>query len=154
MGMIPPLMIPVLYKAGVAAVIAFVIAFTAYYKGYNNANDKFIAYRTQVETIAAQNEAEHERKLKETDKIIADTASGWAAAVDSLRHRPAIRVQSNCNTGTGITMPTSPGGVNEASIERLLSSAECETVANNAIQDAAHVLHLQSFIIKQHEATR
>ena len=152
--MINPFTVPIMYKAGVAAVVAIVIAFTAYFKGYNNANSKYIEYRAKVEAIAEQNEIEHERKKQETERILKDTASGWAAAVDSLRNRPAIRVQSNCNSGSGLTMPASSSGVNEASIERLLSAAECETVANNAIQDAAHVLHLQSFIIKQHEATR
>ena len=147
-------LIPLPYKIGAALVIAAVIALTAYFKGYNNANSKYLTFRAEVEAATKQNEIEHERKLKETEKVIADTASGWAAAVDSLRSRPAIRVQSRCNSGSGITMPTSSSGTDETSIERLLSSAECQTVANNAVQDAAHVLHLQSFIIKQHEATK
>jgi len=147
-------LIPLPYKIGAALVIAAVIALTAYFKGYNNANSKYLTFRAEVEAATKQNEIEHERKLKETEKVIADTASGWAAAVDSLRSRPAIRVRSNCSSGSGITMPTSSSGVNEASIERLLSAEECQTVANNAVQDAAHVLHLQSFIIKQHEATK
>lgn len=137
---------------GAAAVV--VVAFgLGYWKGWSSGMENYYEFKSQVEAANEQIRIDTEKKLDELAELQRVTEANWRIALDTLRNRP-IRVRNNCGTGEMPSIPTPTGRPDEAPAQLVISTGECETVANNAVFDAAQVLHLQAFIKQQHEVTK
>jgi hypothetical protein len=87
-------------------------------------------------------------------------AEGWESARADLAARPVrVRVQyNNCSTGGLPPTPVTPGKPDaeapqlRPNTEISLTIQECENRVANAVVDAAQLVHLQHFLINQHEA--
>ena len=142
-------MIPLQYQA----IAAVGIAIITFFIGRENGLSKYYDLQSAVELERAAAEARAEA-------INADTAKGWAAAVDYWRRNPRIvRVQSpNCplpvpNT-TGLTTGASEEPRFGATSDVVLTVEQCEARINAAVLDAAQLTILQAWIKQQHEAAK
>lgn len=125
------------------------------------AKDDLTTYRASVAQAQAQAESDAEVQRLEQQRVLADTANGWAAAVDYWRKHPVVRVlpAADCHLPQAGTVPATPAEPDarppEYGLDPIVLTAEqCEARINNAILDAAQVKHLQSWIIQQHEASK
>ena len=156
--------IPTPYKLIGLAIGAAIIFALGYLKGHDSANEKHIAYKTEVAAQQAILEANAEKARVDTQRLAADTAAGWSAAVDYWRNRSGrvVRVQppAGCDqTGlrplpstTGLTPPT--GSELELGAAVSVAVEQCEALLNKAVMDAAMLTHLQEWVKQQHEVQR
>lgn len=141
------------------AILALSITTFLFWNLYRSTANDFANYRAQVETINEQIRVDTERKLAELADLQQRTEQNWRIALDALKSRP-IRVRNNCGSGALPTVPNAAGEIAGPPIELRPDSTgsitveQCEQVANNAANDAAQVIHLQSWILQQHEATK
>lgn len=134
------------------AILALSITTFLFWNLYRSTANDYANYKATVEAVNEQIRVDTERKLAELAELQWRTEQNWRTALDALKSRP-IRVRNNCSTGE-VSPVSNPNGTNETSIERVISTGECEAVANNAVFDAAQVLHLQAWIQRQHEVTK
>ena len=148
---------------GMAALIAASVGF-GYVKGVNHEADRHTEYVRQVTEANARLEADNARIKRETKRINQETTTGWAAAVDHLRSRPAIRVRgADCHPAESRALPASPRDPESDARERGSSAQrsapteipleQCEARLNNAVKDAAQVMWLLDWAAGQREAT-
>ena len=150
--MIPDL-IPLPYKIGILLCAAAVIAFGSYYKGYNNANAKYIAVKVQLDSERAQAKADADQAKLDADRVTLDVSNRWADAVAILKRNPVIRVlparscvsDSNAGTTYGLnaTPQTTPAD------PRTITAEECEAYLTDAIEDSTRLVWLQHWIREQ-----
>ena len=149
---------PSLIMVGVFVVLS--LSNVLFFNLYRSTADDYADYRAKIRVEQQALADEAERVRVESAQISRDTAAGWAAAVDYWRKRPAVtvRVPSAACTG-GLSTTASPGlkpdaASAEPSPSTEIDVAECASVAQGAVLDAAHVLWLQDFILRQHEAAK
>ena len=156
--------IPTPYKLIGLAVAAVIVFAMGYLKGYENANDKYLAFKADVAAQTAILEANAEKARLESERVTADVSKAWSAALNHQRANPRIirvRDTSGCTTGLR-PLPNATGLVDATTEEQrfgpggdvAISIAQCEQVANDAIVDAAHLLHLQEWVKQQSEIQR
>ena len=155
--MIPP--IPPKYAA--VAAILLVSHTSAFFIGRDHGSQKYYDFKSAVEAEQAQLKADADAARVESERVARDSADGWGAAVDYWRNHPrtvTVRVPATCDS-TGLrSVPTAAPGLDAAAVEQGHSSevdvAECEARLNNAVRDAAQLIHLQNWAVKQHEVKR
>ena len=150
---------------GIAALVAASVGF-GYVKGVNHEADRHTEYVRQVTEANAKLEAENARIKRETKRINKETTAGWAAAVDHLRSRPAIRVRggADCHPAESRTLPASPqesepdarerGPGPERSAPTEIPLEQCAARLNNAVKDAAQVMWLLDWAAGVREASQ
>ena len=135
------------------AILALSITTFLFWNLYRSTANEYATYKAEVEAINEQIRVDTERKLAELADLQQRTEQNWRVALDALKSRP-IRVRNDGCKGEMPSISVTPTGTNEAPAQLVISTGECEAVANNAVFDAAQVLHLQAFIRKQHEVTK
>lgn len=149
-------------KFAVAAVVVVGIAAAGYVKGYGHGTEKLVEFKTQVAAASAKAEADAEALRAEQQRILADTARGWSAAVDWHRAHPrTVRVLSpaQCYLPQAGAVPATPAEPDARPVEHgsgavELTAEQCEARINAAVLDAAQVVWLRDFIHQQHEASK
>lgn len=159
--------IPSIY--GLLAIGALIVAAAGfgYVKGVQHESDRHADFRAAVETAQAHAEAAARLRAERERQVHADTAAGWSAAVLWHRaHSRIVRVQqpaSGCDgevsgvpaaPSESAARPTEPRLDPEQHAALTVSVAECEQRLNNAVMDAAQVMHLANWIKQQHEASK
>lgn len=157
-------LIPLPYKIAGIALVMIICAVLGYMKGYENANDKYLAFKTDVAQQTAQLEADAEKARLESERVTADVSKAWAAALNHARANPRIVRVRDTSCGASSLSSVSATGLkpDATSVEQefgaradvALSVAQCEEVANNAVMDAAALLHLQAWVKQQSEVQR
>jgi hypothetical protein len=148
---------------GIAALVAASMGF-GYVKGMTHEADRHTEYVRQVTETNARLEAENARIKRETKRINQETTTGWAAAVDHLRSRPAIRVRgADCHPAESRTLPAGAREPEPDARERGLGAERSETTEipieqcaarlNNAVKDAAQVMWLLDWAAGVREAS-
>ena len=153
-------MIPSHYLIVGAVGLACVAGGVGYIKGRESGLEKFYEYRTAVESQMEAVRVENAERLAAMAETARQDAEGWAAARRDLAARPVrVRVQyNNCSTGGLSPTPVTPGKPDAETpqlrpdTEISLTVSECEDKVANAVVDAAQLVHLQHFLINQHEA--
>lgn len=159
--------VPSIY--GLLALGALVVASAGfgYVKGVQHESDRHADYRAAVETAQAHAEAAARLRAERERRILEDTARDWAAVLDHVSSRPpVVRVQqpaSGCDgevsgvpaaPSESAARPAEPRLDPEQHAALAVSVAECEQRLNNAVMDAAQVMHLANWIKQQHEASK
>ena len=151
--------IPLPYKLAGLALAMVICAVLGYMKGYENANDKYLAFKADVAQQTAILEANAEKARLETDRITADVSKAWAAALDHARANPrTIRVSAGCDS-TGLRPLSTPAeGLNGASLssgeERTITTEQCEAVANDSLLDDQWIRLVKEWVKQQSEVQR
>ena len=150
---------PLMLVGGVA--LAFGITTLMFWRLYSGTLSEYQTFRAGVEQAQEQNEIEYRRKLDRMAEEYARTQESWQSALAVLaakRSAAHIRVQPDSDKGrvsaVSITAGKSDAATPELLADPSISVAECEVRVNNAVQDAAQVVHLQDFIVKQREASK
>ena len=150
---------PLMLVGGVA--LAFGITTLMFWRLYSGTLSEYQTFRAGVEQAQEQIEIDNRRKLDRMAEAHERSKQGWESALAVLaakRSAAHIRVQPDSDKGRVSSIPAAPGKSNAATPELRpdpsISVAECEVRVNNAVQDAAQVVHLQAFIIKQREASK
>ncbi len=145
--------------AGIAA--ALLLSNILFFNLWQGAKDDLVTYTAQVSLAQAQNEADTQRRLRESDAATRNIKDDLATALAALRSRPAVRVlQSNCYTGGGITLPKPTAGTDAApaapsvDTSKLITAEECQAFLNDGIEDATRLSWLQAWITQQIEASK
>jgi hypothetical protein len=132
-----------------------------YFKGKEHGLERYYDLKSSVEAAQKRAEEEAQRQKSEQDRIARETTDGWAAAVAWYRDHPRIvRVlqSSGCVSQTGAVSASTEGTDATAAQQRPstieLTAEQCEFRVNNAILDAAQVIHLQNWIKQQYEASK
>lgn len=133
----------------------------AYFLGRDHGNEKYLAYKSQVEAQQALLAEEAKRREEEQIRIHRDTADAWASALDHARRSPrlvTVRVPADCSASFVPALPSAglrpDGAAPQPGLGAVVDASECEARLNNAVIDAAQVIHLQNFIQLQHEASK
>jgi hypothetical protein len=149
-----------LLAAGIAIAVSFGLG---YWRGWSSGMENYYEFKGRVEAANEQVKDENERKLADATAVAKRATDGWETALRELDQRGrVIRVQpARCpkvpavpNAGGQAHVAAEERAADPAGNETAISVEQCETVANNAVEDAAKVLWLQDFIVKQHEATK
>jgi hypothetical protein len=150
---------PYVYIAAIAILLAS--HGLAYFKGKEHGLERYYDLKSSVEAAQKRAEAEAQWQKSEQERIARETADGWAAAVAWYRDHPRIvRVlqPSGCVSQTGAVSASSEGTDATAAQQRPgaieLTAEQCEIRVNNAVLDAAQVIHLQNWIRQQYEASK
>lgn len=157
---VPP---PYLY-AGLAVVLLATHGI-AYHKGWQSGMETYYAFKSEVDAANARIAAENERARQEQERIADETRKGWLAAVEYWKRHGGrtVRVQPQpCVPGVpGVqAVPATGPDTDAPPAEQGLGSPvdvaveQCEARLNNAVLDAAQVIHLQHWIKLQYEASR
>jgi len=148
-----------------AAVAIYAAAITHFFR---ETTDAYSNYRAAVELAQKQAkdeaEAEAERLAVEQERIHANTAAGWAAAVDYHRRNPrTVRVlpPAACGVSQAGAVPTAasnddglPAGEHRPAADRAIAVEECEARLNGSLIDAEWIVGIKQWIIDQHEASK
>lgn len=135
-----------------------------YVRGIRSEADRHAEYIEQITAANGKLEAENARIKRESKRIDAETAAGWAAAVDRQRRTPAVRVRgADCSPATLRAVPGRTGSAEPAAGERgsgpgrdapqEVPVEQCESRLNRAVEDAARVMWLLDWAAKQREAS-
>ena len=144
---------PSMLMAG--AIVLLSISNVIFFKLWRNAIDEFAHYRAAVVAAQKQAEADADKARIESERITADVSNSWQAALDHARRHPVVRVlQSRCDLPQAGAISHAASGTDGATSQFTISAAECEAVANDAVIDATHILYLQDWIKRQHEASK
>lgn len=149
---------PTLIMAGV--IIALSLSNVILFNLYRSTVNEYSQFKADVYAQQMELAREAERVKEEAERINKETAQGWGAAVDYWRNRPPItvRVPTGCNPSGLRPNATSTEGLNAASAQQGFSAAvdvaQCEMRLNNAVFDAAKLIHLQQWVEDQHAATQ
>ena len=155
-------MIPLPYKIGLFLCMAAVIAFGSYFKGYNNANSKYIEFKAEVLAAQAQAENDMQRRLRDSDSVTANLKSDLAVALDSLRKHPVVRVlpAARCDSGSGLTVAPSATGINAATVTpatdtaKLITADECQAFLNDGVEDSTRLAWWQYWYEQQRKVSQ
>ena len=126
-----------------------------YFTGREHGLEKYYAFKADVESAQEQIRIDNEAKLKAMANVAGHAAEGWNAALRELdRIGRVVRVQPRRCEGILPTDPTAPPGIDATAETRTISAEQCEAYLTDGIHDAAQLLHLQKFLIDQHEASK
>ncbi len=145
-----------------AAVSLYAVTIT---KMYGSKADELSTYRATVELAQEQAAADAALRLQRAEAITKQVGDDWAVVVADLHKRRVVRVlppASRCpETGalpvatTVVTQATTQHGLDSGFTEALASScAECDERLNKSIEASLMVLHLQDYVLSQHEASK
>ena len=154
---IPPFL---LSPTGIMATAIAVLCFTNFvtYKLWRSEVAEYAQFKTDVVTQSEILKAEAERAKAESGRISAEADAKWKDARSKPHRTITVRVPTDCNKASLRPVPFATGLANAGSTESAASTevdvAQCETIANNAVVDAAQVLHIQSWIKQQHEVRK
>ena len=154
-------LIPPIYKYSAIAVAVTLLLAGTYFTGREHGLSKYHGFRAEVEAAQETLEANAEKARLESERITTDVSLAWQSALDHATRNPRIvRVQAPCNPSGLRPVSSAPGLTPQTTAEHGLGASihvaveECEAIANNAVIDAAMVLHLQSWVRQQHEVKR
>lgn len=144
-------MIPLPYKLAIVGVALVGTFFLGYTKGL----EKYHEYRANVASEMELLKLDNQRKL-EAMQAVADKAGTdyRLARAEFDRLGRVIRVQPTTCQGLLPTAPTAASGLDATAEARTIDPAQCEAYLNAGIEDAAKLMHLQQFLIDQHEAAK
>ena len=139
------------------------VGFGAYFKGKEHGLREYYDYKAKITAQFEELEKEHEQRKLVSERITADVSHAWATSLDWYKRNPrTVRVHADsCPTGLRplpaptfgpVERPIEPGL--GASADVAISVEECEARVNNAVLDAAQVLHLVDWIKQQAEVGR
>ena len=121
------------------------------YKLWRSEVEEYAQFKSEV--VATQNAlaAEAERRRIASEQATRDAAEGWKGAVDYWKSRAGgivtVRVPVGCEGGMRAVLGTAPGAGHasaEPAPSTVVDAAQCETLLNNAVLDAAQVEHLRA----------
>jgi hypothetical protein len=140
-------------------IVALLISNALFVNLWLETRDDLTEYRAMVAQAQQQAEEDAERQRLDQQRILSDTATGWAAAVDHYRRNPrVVRVlqPTDCVPQAGAVSLTTTGhiGLQAGSGEGWITSAKCEQVANDSILDREWIEAMKQFVIRQHEASK
>jgi hypothetical protein len=115
--------------------------------------EKYHEYRAAVEQEMESVRVENEQKLSAMEQVARTAESGWMSARTALANRP-VRVRDNCGSGGLSPNITASSGLNATTETLTISSDQCAAYLQDGISDAAQLVHLQRFILDQHEASK
>lgn len=148
------------YKIALVAILLAISAAAGYMKGYDHANEKYLAFKADVQAQYAILEADAAKARLESEQVTADVSRSWASALDWYRKHPRIvrvRTPASCGatdlrpvpTSTGLTPPTGAESALGTTVDTAVE--QCEDLLNRAVMDAAQLTHLQEWVRKQSE---
>lgn len=147
------------YGIGLAVLVASHLF--VYFTGREHGLSKYHDFRAQVEVAQATLEADAAKARLESERITTDVSLAWQSALDHAARNPRIvRVQAPCDPSGLRSVSSAPGITAQTAIEPGLGASinvaaeDCEVRLNNAVVDAAMVLHLQSWVQQQHEVSK
>lgn len=161
---------PPLINYGNVIVVAVLVCThsAAYFYGREAAQESYNEYKREVAIAMEKVQAENDQKRRASERILADTVDGWAAAVGVLRARdsvatPVVRVRRPTDCGQP-TMPAVPEttsgtlglqtGEPGSGSARTIAVEECEARLNGSILDAIWIERVKALTNQLHETTR
>lgn len=150
------------YVIGLAALTLIASFGLGYIQGKEHGLVQYYELRANVETQTAKLQADADQARADSERITADVSTAWSNALDYHRDNPRIvRVQSpasRCEAGLRPDTPTAfkpDAAAAQSGLDPAINVAaeECEARLNNAVLDAAMVLHLQHWINEMHEVS-
>ena len=155
------------YTVGLAALTLIASFGLGYLQGKEHGLVQYYELRANVETQTAKLQADADQARADSERITADVSDAWSNALDYYRNNPRIvRLQpTTCSnqaslrpipSTSGITpTATTQSGLDTAADAALtITIQQCEQIADNAVQDAAQLIHLQHWVQQQHEVQR
>ena len=132
---------------------------------YRSATHDLRDLQTSFSVAQAKADAEAARLRAESERIARESSEGWSAAVDYWRANPRlVRVRDSGNCALLRPVSTPPGQLDARPAQQGLdtdfhaalevSIAECEKRLNDAVLDAAQLIHIQNWIRDQHAASQ
>ena len=138
--------------AGFFAALALVFGYL-----YRSEVGDYAKFKADVSAQQDRIKIDNERKLNLSKQVTVDTANAWAMAVNHLRSHPPVRVlRSNCDSGTGLRLPTTtakpddPSAADSADSPISLTAEQCEKYLGDGIEDALKFTYLQAWVKDQH----
>ena len=126
-----------------------------YFKGYDHANDKYIAFKADVQAQSEALRIDNERKLQAVTDVARQIDADYAKArADLAAAGRVIRVQPGRCEGTLRPVPTAAEGLNANAEARTITAEQCEAFLADGLQDAQTLMFLQQWAIKTHEASK
>lgn len=152
---------PMINPALIIAIASFAVAALMTYLYQGEVTDH-AEYRASIEAAQQQIQADNAARIAAAEQINIDTATGWAAAMASLRagghvsrlrkpadHRPTLPTVPDA--AGQLDAATEDGGSGAATLAAAV--AVCERLEADAAQDAAQLIWLQHWIRQQAQIT-
>ncbi len=144
-----------------ALIVALSASNLLFYKLWQNKADEYANFRAEIVSQQQALRAEADRAKAESDRITAEVSDSWSRALDwANSHPPVVRVRGACDP-TGLRpIPAPSEGTAVTPVQqgfgtpRDVAVEECEARINGAVFDAAQLMHLQSWVQRQHEVKR
>jgi hypothetical protein len=138
------------------AIAALLLTNFITYSLYKSEVAEYAQFKAEILTQQEQIRIDNERKLAKLADINHQAVIGWKSALDALGKRGSIRVQPVCRQGSLPTVPAATSRVADAPKEPAadITVAQCESIANNAVEDTLKLVMLQEWIHKAREATK
>lgn len=140
---------PTMIMAGV--IVALSLSNVILFKLYRSAADEYATFKADVHAAQVAIERDNQQKRAEAEANLLAVSESWSNALDHARRNSPVRVlPSRCDSGTSPQAPGTGLKPDAATAEPRLSATrdvaveECEVRLNNAVIDAAQVLHLQA----------
>ncbi len=128
------------------AALAFGITTIMFWRLYAATSADYSEFRARVEAEQEQIDRDHKRRITELTEINASLSTQYRLDLADLRNRP-VRVLTNCDKGTVSSAPVTIERVDGTPKESVvITSQQCESVANDATADALKVIALQDYI--------
>ena len=142
---------------GIIVALSFALTFSIHQT--RSIQSEYDQYKADVSTAQEKLKEEHDRVLQASEQASRDATVGWSAALDRLHSRPVIRVSTDCHSGempglsaastgaTGLQVGSGAGGIS-------ISIRQCETLANNSLEDDAWIRTAKRWVANQHEVSK
>jgi len=144
-----------------ALIVALSASNLLFYKLWQNKADEYANFRAEIVVQQQALRDEADRAKAESDQITADVSVAWSDALAwANSHRPVVRVRGACDPSGLRPVPTPSEGTFVGPVQpgfsapRDVAVEECEARINGAVFDAAQLMHLQSWVQRQHEVKR
>lgn len=138
-------------------IVALGVVALAFFFRSGNLHHELDRLKTEYATASAEADAEAARIGAAQARLDAETADGWAAAVDYWRTQPVadrVRVITPVCPGTVPAVSGAAGKPAQSYVEEsrpgaTVDAAECEARLNAAVVDAAWIEHVKEWVRKQ-----